>query len=418
MDKSRIDGCAPEKLSPFYAELKVLLDRHQYPPSNIFNMDETGIAIGTTQSSRVIAFTECERGQPKAKKAWKAGSTRGEWMTTIECVSASGIALPPLVILKGTTSFNARNLPHEVDLDLVQDWKWTTSTKGWSSDYLGIQWLVQVFLPQTQHLQGRRLLILDGHGSHVKAQFIARCMGHDVDLMVLPSHSSHKTQPLDVGIFQPLKKAMAKMTDQIARHAVGNSTPKWVWIANLAKARKQAFTTANIAVGWKETGIQPFRPTKIIRLLTPPPESPSRQPHSSQTPLPSLASDTQALLSEYPLPHTPGKRKLIDHLSNLVTTAERAQARAVFAENELREIHQARENAKRPRNGVNVTNMGTHVFSSQEILGQITGLEYGRIFKSRKGKERAIDQTETQEELGDGADMPLEGYDDDENPFL
>ena len=49
-------------------------------------------------------------------------------------------------------------------------------------------------------------------------------------------------------------------------------------------------------------------------------------------------------------------------------TAERGQARAFLTENELRETHQARENAKRPRNGVNVTNLGTNVFSLQKIL--------------------------------------------------
>lgn len=37
--------------------------------------------------------------------------------------------------------------------------------------------------------------------------------------------------------------------------------------------------------------------------------------------------------------------------------------------------------------------------------------------KIRKGKKRVIDQTETQEESGHGADMPLEGYDNDKNPF-
>jgi len=51
----------------------------------------------------------------------------------------------------------------------------------------------------------RRLLIVDGHGSHVKARFIACCIQNKIDLKVLPAHSSHITQPLEVGIFAPLK---------------------------------------------------------------------------------------------------------------------------------------------------------------------------------------------------------------------
>ena len=34
-------------------------------------------------------------------------------------------------------------------------------------------------------------------------------MDNDIILMVLPPHSSHLTQPLDVAIFGPLKKVMS-----------------------------------------------------------------------------------------------------------------------------------------------------------------------------------------------------------------
>lgn len=168
-------------------------------------------------------------------------------MTTIDCASASGVVLPPLCILKGIAGFNSRNLPNKVDRGLIDTWRRTTSTKGWPSDYLAQGWLNELFLPETQHLEGR-LLILDSHGSHIKAQFVATCIHHDVDLMILPSHTSHKMQPLDVGIIQPLKKAMARMTDHTAQQSSG-SVPQWVWITIPALARKQAFTSANILVG-------------------------------------------------------------------------------------------------------------------------------------------------------------------------
>ena len=55
-----------------------------------------------------------------------------------------------------------------------------------------------------------RLLICDGHNSHITGTFIGHCMDHDILLFILPPHSSHLTQPLDVGVFRPLKKYMAK----------------------------------------------------------------------------------------------------------------------------------------------------------------------------------------------------------------
>src|SRR5271170_1385657 len=45
---------------------------------------------------------------------------------------------------------------------------------------------------------GYRLLILDGHGSHVTGEFLGYCIQHKIVLLVLPPHTSHLTQPLDV----------------------------------------------------------------------------------------------------------------------------------------------------------------------------------------------------------------------------
>src|SRR5262249_17545084 len=46
-----------------------------------------------------------------------------------------------------------------------------------------------------------RLLICDEHDSHITASWIAHYMKNNIIFMVLPPHSSHLTQPLDVGVF-------------------------------------------------------------------------------------------------------------------------------------------------------------------------------------------------------------------------
>ena len=40
-------------------------------------------------------------------------------------------------------------------------------------------------------------------------------MDNNIILMILPPHSSHLTQPLDIGIFGPLKTAMLAETDPL-----------------------------------------------------------------------------------------------------------------------------------------------------------------------------------------------------------
>ena len=59
-----------------------------------------------------------------------------------------------------------------------------------------------MFEPATREkAQGQpRLLVCDGHDSHISGNFIAHCMDHNIELLVLPPHTFHYTQPLDVAV--------------------------------------------------------------------------------------------------------------------------------------------------------------------------------------------------------------------------
>ncbi|KAM4060444.1 DDE superfamily endonuclease [Hirsutella rhossiliensis] len=120
-------------------------------------MDETGILEGLGCNGLVL-------GSSEKKEAIKKRLGSRCWTTIVECVSATGQALTPLVIFKGQ-DLQQQWFPDE--LDFLKDWDFVTSPKGWTSDSIAIQWLKQVFIPQTRrHPQGNVLLIVDGHGSH------------------------------------------------------------------------------------------------------------------------------------------------------------------------------------------------------------------------------------------------------------
>jgi len=114
----RLEADSIENLAPWFSDMGAMLNIHHYNPENIYNMDESGFGIGTTQSSRVLVVRgEVIKGKGKASKAI---SGRQEWVTSIECVSASGQLLPPLVIFKATGTMNARWLPDEPE---VRGWR-------------------------------------------------------------------------------------------------------------------------------------------------------------------------------------------------------------------------------------------------------------------------------------------------------
>lgn len=218
--------------------------QHHYTPDCIYNMDESGVAIGTSQSSRVLINV-------RENSSWKVINGRQEWIPAIECISAAGVAIPTLIIFKAKHTDTAW-----IPQDTPPDWRFSTSNSSWTSNSHAYEWLTTVFEPSTKPADPvqRRLLIMDGHSSHITANVIAYCMEHTIDLLILPPHTSHVLQPLDVRVFSPLKRALALETDAASRLDSGR-IPRIEWTSMYIRAREQAFRLSNILSGWKATGL-------------------------------------------------------------------------------------------------------------------------------------------------------------------
>ncbi len=162
IDGARHKAATAEAVKPWFETVTELQLQHQYPPERRYNMDESGFAVGTSQSSRALVNI-------RDKSSWKVVHGRQEWITAIEYVSAAGAAIPPLIIFKAKHT-NTGWIPEHTPAD----WRFSTSNSGWTSDSHGYEWLTTVFEPLTRpedpHL--RRLLIADGHSSHVTARVI------------------------------------------------------------------------------------------------------------------------------------------------------------------------------------------------------------------------------------------------------
>ena len=107
---------------------------------------------------------------------------------------------------------------------------------------------------QLQSLDNYRLLLCDGHDSHVSADFVSFCIHHHIDLLFLPPHSSHILQPLDVGIFSPLKHAISAQTSRLIRSGISR-IQKVEWVERFIVVREEAITTQNILAGWRGAGL-------------------------------------------------------------------------------------------------------------------------------------------------------------------
>jgi len=73
-----------------------------------------------------------------------------------------------------------------------------------------LEWFQSVFIPGADKYRpigynGPLFLILDGHTSHTSYEVIKAARDNNVELIRLPSHSTHMLQPLDLSVFGPLK---------------------------------------------------------------------------------------------------------------------------------------------------------------------------------------------------------------------
>ena len=67
----------------------------------------------------------------------------------------------------------------------------------------------------------RRLLILDGHSSHINIKFIRTYDRLKICLLILPPYSTHCLQPLDVGCFLLLSRCYSTELDKVIEKSRG-----------------------------------------------------------------------------------------------------------------------------------------------------------------------------------------------------
>lgn len=101
-----------------------------------------------------------------------------------------------------------------------------------------------------------RLLVIDGFTGHTTLNFIEYCIKFDIIVAVFPSHSTHILQPLDVGVFQPLKNSHQKiLRKSLFKGNLGFSRVDF--LASFQTIYNEGFTRHNIISGFEKTGIFP-----------------------------------------------------------------------------------------------------------------------------------------------------------------
>ena len=133
------------------------------------------------------------------------------------------------------------------------------SENGWTDDFLCKEWFKNCFIPQAtaRNTSGKPiLLIYDGHGSHDKIELINLAREHNIILFCLPPHTTHKLQPLDVGVFGPFQRAWSERCDEVVEDT-GEEMPREDFVKEYMDVRSKTFKSTTIINAFRKSGCWP-----------------------------------------------------------------------------------------------------------------------------------------------------------------
>ena len=146
------------------------------------------------------------------------------------------------------------------------------------------------YLHTDQHV----LIMYDGHTSHVTDQLIRWAKEKKIILFVLPPHTSHVLQPLDVAVFGSFKSCYYSLCQDFMRKHIGSKITRYNICEIACRAYAKSNTPANITSAFRKTGIYPFNPTVITPSLLAPSVVQSRSAHTAAT----IINDITSYLAE------------------------------------------------------------------------------------------------------------------------
>ena len=219
----------------FYEQLGGIISSNDLQPNQIWNMDKTGFPLDPKKQMSVA---------PKGKRAYKTTQGSGrENITDLSVAIAAGRVLDPLIINQGTyflESMKAENaLPNTY---------YGVSAKGWMTSAIMLDWFTNFI----EHVSERPLLLLfDGHLTHFSIDVIKKAIYNNIILMKLPPHVTDIMQPLDVGMFSPLKKAWENLLNKnISKLGEKTLINKSTFVSMLCSIWKDCMTPSNAVAGF------------------------------------------------------------------------------------------------------------------------------------------------------------------------
>jgi hypothetical protein len=205
---------------------------------------------------------------------------------------------------------------------------------------------------------------MDSHGSHLTFEFMDICKEANIIPFLLPPHSTHLLQPLDIGIFQGYKHYHQESLEKHVRFS-RIDFDKVEFLALLDGIRKATFKSSTIMSSFQKAGLIPFQPEVVYEKMKefnpPEPMTPSRNPEFDFTEC-CTPTNNSALINRYSKyidlriqRGISGEQVVSPTLARVIEKRDKARRIAningKLAKNELHQRHEADKDKARRRLG-------------------------------------------------------------------
>jgi hypothetical protein len=237
-------------LETFFQNYKDALEKYNFKPQYIFNCDETMLNMGKDFKKALCD----ENGDPTIELECKMS----EHITLLLCISATGFWLKPLAI------FPCVFVP-EFAASVHEEFNMTGQTNGWIDGNIFRNYIELFFADEVNKLRVKNgepnepaLLILDHHSSRDAINAEQLWITSKILLLLIPPHSSHITQPLDLSVNGEFKTKLRERIKQIPNETAAIRRNRLMQIT--ARVLSRVHNKDCILTGWERSGLWPYNP--------------------------------------------------------------------------------------------------------------------------------------------------------------
>lgn len=175
---------------------------------------------------------------------------RGELVTVVCAVNATGNAVPPMFIFP-----RVRYKDHFI----TPPGSIGTSTRsGWINEDTFAEFLEHLVQHTNCSSDRPILLILVNHKAHISLRALDMAKQKGIVMLTIPPYTSHRLQPLDKSVYGPFKTYNDRALDGWMRSNPGKTANIYQIPGCVNKAFMSAMKPRNISSGFKSTGIFPY----------------------------------------------------------------------------------------------------------------------------------------------------------------